>query len=50
MTYDIRQFRFGDSDVTKLRLPVVSNANEFIQTHVVERRLWNDCNTNEQCN
>jgi len=31
MIYDIRQFRFGDSDVTKIRLSAVSNANEFIQ-------------------
>jgi len=27
MIYDIRQFRFGDSDVTKIRLSAVSNAN-----------------------
>jgi len=31
MIYDIRQFRFGESDVTKIRLSAVSNANEFIQ-------------------
>jgi len=31
MIYDICQFRFGDSDVTKIRLSVVSSANEFIQ-------------------
>jgi len=29
--YDIRQFRFGESDVTKIRLCAVSNANEFMQ-------------------
>jgi len=31
MIYDIRQFHFGESDVTKIRLSAVSNANEFIQ-------------------
>jgi len=31
MIYDIRQFRFGDSDVTKIRLSAVFNANEFIR-------------------
>jgi len=52
MIYDIRQFCFGESDVTKIRLSAVSNANEFIQEtrRTIERRLWNDCSTNEQCN
>jgi len=31
MIYDIRQFRFGESDVSRIRLSAVSNANEFIQ-------------------
>jgi len=31
MIYDIRQFRFGESDVTKIRLSAVAIANEFIQ-------------------
>jgi len=31
MTYDIRQFRFGEGDVIKIRLPAVSNANELKQ-------------------
>jgi len=31
MIYDIRQFRFGEGDVTKMRLSAVFNANEFKQ-------------------
>jgi len=31
MIYDIRQFRFGDSDITKIQLSAVSSANEFRQ-------------------
>jgi len=31
MIYDIHQFRFGDSDVTKIQLSAVSSADEFIQ-------------------
>jgi len=32
MIYDIRQFRFGEDDVMKIRLTAVSiDANEFIQ-------------------
>jgi len=31
MIYDIRQFRFGDSDVTKIRVSAVSSANELRQ-------------------
>jgi len=31
MIYDIRQFRFGDSDITKIRLSPVSSANKFRQ-------------------
>jgi len=31
MLYNIRQFRFGDSDVIKIQLSAVSSANEFMQ-------------------
>ena len=45
---DIGQFRFVESDTTKKRLSAVSN---IVQTrnwmHVVERRLWSDCNVNK---
>jgi len=37
MIYDIRQFRFGDSHVIKIRLTAVFNANEFIQETVDAR-------------
>jgi len=31
MIYDIRQFRFGEGDVIKIRLSAVCNTNEFKQ-------------------
>jgi len=36
MIYDIRQFRFGDSDVTKIRLSAVSSANSYRNCTVVQ--------------
>jgi len=31
VVYDISQFRFGEDNITKIRLSAVSSANEFIQ-------------------